>query len=279
MNISELSRNAAREALRLRAKSNIALDESFCIIDLASSIEIEIMFVNLTSFEGAYIQSSRKILLSAHRPDGRTRFTCGHELGHHVFNHGDHFDELVEKVGTDEAKSGEIICDMFSAFLLMPPSLVRHGLHIRKINPVSMTPLDVLRMSSWLGVGYETLIRHSFLSLRILTREIHDSLLRSKLPRLKEELIGKKTPGNIIYLDEFWRGRPIDLAVGDYVVSRDVIHCESEIIGVTKYKDYFVAKALKSGVAQLKLNGTGHMGRVKRLEYTGRAVFRHLDED
>ncbi len=279
MSISELSREAAREALRLRARAKIALDQSFCVIDLAASLGIEVMFVNLTSFEGAYIKSSQKVLLSAHRPDGRTRFTCGHELGHHAFNHGDHFDELVEKVGTEEARNGELICDLFSAFLIMPSSLVKHGFHIRKIIPPSLTPLDILRVSSWLGVGYETLVNHLHLGIRIISKDVHNSLLKAKLTKTKEELLGTKTPNDVFYIDEFWKGRPVDMSIGDYIVSKDNIKCDCNNLQITKHKDHFVAKALKTGIIHFQSNGTGYLGRIKRSEYTGRALFRHLDED
>ena len=37
------------------------------------------------------------IFISSLRPTGRQHFTCAHELGHHIFNHGMKIDELVSK--------------------------------------------------------------------------------------------------------------------------------------------------------------------------------------
>uniref|UniRef100_UPI003F9576DD ImmA/IrrE family metallo-endopeptidase n=1 Tax=Rhizobium leguminosarum TaxID=384 RepID=UPI003F9576DD len=60
-------------------------------------------------------------MLSCLRPFPRRIFTCGHELGHHVFNHGMKVDIIAEESEDSTFKSSdEILVDSFSAALLMP---------------------------------------------------------------------------------------------------------------------------------------------------------------
>ena len=120
-------RKIAKKALKIRAKFKIPLDSSFCVIDLAEKLGVEVKYVELKSLEGAYLRESKTILVSTYRPDSRIRFSCTHELGHFVFDHGDHFDELVEKANTTEGQYDEKLCDAFASFLLIPETTVRSG--------------------------------------------------------------------------------------------------------------------------------------------------------
>lgn len=278
MSSVDLSRQAAQAALRVRAKAKIGIDQSFCVIDLAGSLGLEVQFVDLASLEGAYFKGINKIMLSTFRPDARVRFTCGHELGHHVFGHGDHFDELVEKAGTVEAKNGEIICDQFSSYLLMPLSLVRYGYNVRGCDCLATTPLDVLRVSSWIGVGYETLINQMCYGLNMIPRALHDDLKKAKLSLLKQSLIGKVTAKSILFVDEHWVGRPLDLAIGDHLVSDEEIVCDIGALSMARFGKYFVAEAIRPCVSHVKVGDKGHILRIRRSEYIGRAKFRHLEE-
>lgn len=141
-------RNAVKRALTIRKKALISLENSFCVFDLADKLGAEVKFSDIKSFDGAYFKKSKIILISTYRPEGRLRFTCAHELGHFVFGHGDHFDELVEKVDTGEGRYEERLCDAFASFLLMPKTTIISGFKKRKLEINEALPVDFFAVAS-----------------------------------------------------------------------------------------------------------------------------------
>ena len=72
------------EALRVRTRAGLGLEEAVCVYDLAEHLGIEVRFTDIPSMEGMYyLASEPSIILSSLRPPGRRVFTCAHELGHH----------------------------------------------------------------------------------------------------------------------------------------------------------------------------------------------------
>src|SRR3989442_641722 len=97
MNKSALAADAVRAAALLRANLGIEAAVGLCPYDLAMQLQIKVSFIGAPSLEGLYSPDPRPaIILNSERPAGRRRFTCGHEIGHHVFNHGCRIDELAE---------------------------------------------------------------------------------------------------------------------------------------------------------------------------------------
>src|SRR4051812_34930300 len=165
-----LASTAITKALQLRKKLNISLEDSLSAIDAAENLGIDVRFVDLPSLEGIYIGGhSPQILLSSLRPQGRRNFTCAHEIGHHVLGHGEQFDEL-----TDERNSlrmndpKEFSADCFAAFFLMPKSTVEHAIRRRGFKYETLTAVNVYCLSSWLGVGYSTLVNHLEYGLQLI---------------------------------------------------------------------------------------------------------------
>src|SRR3989442_233526 len=98
MNQRMLAAHAARTASLLRGEHHIGLAEGLCPYDLAIKLQIKVCFTEAPSLEGMYSPDPRPaIILGAERPAGRRRFTCAHEIGHHVFQHGCRIDELTEE--------------------------------------------------------------------------------------------------------------------------------------------------------------------------------------
>jgi len=80
----------------LRFSAGSRLRDAICVYDVAQSLGIEVRFVGIPSLEGMYWKKSpATILLGAERPAGRQSFTCAHELGHHIFNHGNKIDGVL----------------------------------------------------------------------------------------------------------------------------------------------------------------------------------------
>jgi Zn-dependent peptidase ImmA (M78 family) len=66
---------------------------------LAEQEGVEVRFSALPSAEGIYSPGKPVIVVSSLRPAGRQAYTGAHELGHHIYGHGEQFDELVEDRG------------------------------------------------------------------------------------------------------------------------------------------------------------------------------------
>ena len=274
-------RNAAKKALTIRKKASISLDNSFCVFDLADRLGAEVKFVDIKSFDGAYFKKSKTILISTYRPEGRLRFTCAHELGHFVFGHGDHFDELVEKADSTEARFEERLCDAFASFLLMPKTTLISGFKKRDVEINEAQPIDFFVVASWIGVGYSTILKHFRFGLNLLSFGRYKNLVKIKPKTVKSELCGLEITSNLIVVDKFWNGRPIDLQVGDYLM---LIEENSRIEGgFTKIelseKNVWVAK--KPGIYRALIGGpdTYNMVRIRKKDYVGRAIFRNLEEE
>ena len=274
-------RKIVKKALKVRSKNNIPLDNSFCIFDLANNLGAEVKFIDLSSMEGAFFQDSKTILVSTLRPEGRIRFTCAHELAHYIFDHGDHFDELVEKLNTGAGHLEEELSDLFASFLLMPETTVRTGFVRRGWNYDRPKPIEIYIISVWLGVGYTTLINHMTFSLRMLQLDYYKKLIKIQPKKIKEEILGHDCTSNLLLIDKHWNGRPVDMQVGDYLAFDGKIETEVDCVKLEKVEEKSIGVAQKPGISRLQLNDSDKIVfvRVRKKEYVGRAIFRHLGEE
>jgi Zn-dependent peptidase ImmA (M78 family) len=280
LNTGEI-RKLVKNALKIRYQNGIPLNNSFCVIDLVDKLGLEVKFVSISSMEGAFLKESKTILLSTLRPEGRIRFTCAHELGHFIFNHGDHFDELVEEVHSGKSRYEESLADMFASFLLMPETTVRNGFVSRgwDINKPSYT--EIYTIANYLGVGYSTLLKHMRYGLNMLNTDEYDMLIKKQPKDIKSELCGRNIITNLLVIDKFWKGRPADMQVGDYLIIDGIVSIEGDCVELINEKTKSIVVAQKSGICRL-MSDNFEMPiviRVRKKEYTGRAIFRHLEED
>src|SRR6266487_5305298 len=172
--------DAADAALRVRQSAGLGIWTPMCIYDVAEELGLEVRFVDISSMEGMYCKNAAPlILVSSLRPSGRQAFTCGHELGHHIYKHGTRIDEII---GRPAAKSRfdpeEFLADCFAGFLLMPKSAVSRAFAIRGWDICSCTPLQLYTVAGTFGVGYTTLIQHLSSTLNLLPRSRANELAR-----------------------------------------------------------------------------------------------------
>lgn len=279
MNLSDY-RNAAKKALSVRKKASIPLNCAFCIFDLSEKFGVEVKFSDIKSFDGAFFKKSKTILVSTYRPEVRIRFTCAHELGHYFFEHGDHFDELVEKVDSPEGRYEERLCDAFASFLLMPKTTVFHGFNNIKVKVNDAHSVDFFKISNWLGVGYTTIIKHLRFGLNAIDHNHYNRVIKVPLDEIKYEFTGLKLPGNLIVVDKNWIERPIDLQCGDFLLIDGKGRVEGNFSKVeSSKKNLWLAE--KTGLCRLKMESPDKslIVRVRRKEYVGRAIFRNLEEE
>lgn len=273
---------AARVAYEVRRKAEIPLDGPCCVFDLVERGGIELRFADLPSMEGVYYPAKPAIIISSLRPAGRRAFTCAHEFGHHMYGHGEQFDELVEDRQTARTyDSKEFIADCFAGALLMPKSAVLRGLSHRGLNLKNLHPHQIYAVASWLSVGYGALVHHMNRSLMMLTPEQVTALDKVRLPVIRKALLGFDCAEQLIVADEHWSGRPIDAQVSDLILFPADVVIEGEVLEVAQRSSQgCVARAVSPGIGRVLRADTEwvHFVRISKKDYIGLARFRHLEE-
>jgi len=251
---ADLARLALSAAIRVRQNANIPLNESLSIYDLCSAMGIEVRFVNI-SMEGNYIPGQKpQFLISALRPAVRRAFTCAHELGHHVFGHGFRLDELVEHRPSQNKPPEEFIADCFASSLLMPAVGVRKALAQRSWKPADLTPEQIYTIACDFGVGYETLVTHLSVGMKLIEFDQSQELKKTKLPAIRRAFVGDfAIPRRLIITDQQSLSSIIECEVGDHLLvdakvspQNDSLHTLPSIDG----KQLFVAA--RRGVTSLR---------------------------
>ena len=280
---AEMAAKAYREALRLRSRTGRAANVPLCPFDLADQIGVEVRFADIPSLEAVYIEDGEpKILVAADRPPGRQRFSCAHELGHHVFGHGAHLAaidfSLSERRGlTDE----EFSAQAFAGYLLLPKAAVSHAFAVRKWSPRAGIPEEYYTIAGVLGVSFEGLVTHCEIGLRVLAKKDAAALRAVDLPRLRQKLVGQPVHGNVVVVDERSSDAAIDVRVGDYLLAPSGSSSVNDaVVTEVTMPDATLLRARRAGLSGIQTAPCSAVGaiRVARANYVGRAIFRHLED-
>lgn len=279
----ELARNASYEALSLRKKFGLQLQQAICIYSLAEEhLGVKVYFDAIPSMEGMYVAGEpARIILSSLRPAGRMAYTCAHEIGHHIFGHGVHVDKEFGDDSLEQLEADEYLVECFAGILLMPKLAVSHGFARRGWEISNCTEDQLYIVAGWLGVGYTTLINHMSHSLKIISSIRAAELAKVSPKRLRAKILGYEVDEQLIVVDKEWFGRPIDTQIGDLVLFKQDIEFEGDCIehlGSIKGGQLFRANA--PGIARC-LTREGEWAaflRISRREYVGQCRYRHLEE-
>ncbi len=287
MSTADLARQALVAAGRVRLAARRDTLSSLCIYDLVLDHfgdAIELRFQALPSLEGMYSRSdddASVIIVSSLRSSGRQRFSCAHELGHHVFGHGTHVDELV---GEERARFSpdEFIADSFAGFLLMPKLALLRAFTIRQINVAKASPIEMYRVACAFGVSYGALIRHLQLTLGLVGEAHAKDLLKTSPKQIRLQILGRDPGSELHLVDEHWgSGRAVDVSQGDLAVLPKGTRVEGERLRLLdKRPDGDLYEALGPGIGRLECSPSAWSAyvRIERHEYAGRGMFRHEEE-
>lgn len=275
----QLAMEAMAAALKVRREGHVHLWSPVCVYDLAEQMGVEVRFVECSSMEGIYCKGSTPVIMvSSLRPPGRQAYTCGHELGHHVFGHGSRVDELVN---LNQRDPKEILADAFAGFLLMPKSAVDRAFAVRNWDLRSCTPLQVYTVAGWLGVGYTTLLYHMAHTLHLISFSRFRELEKTSPSKIRAISLGPGVKENLLIIDEHWSERAIDVHVGDFVqLPAGVLH-EGDCVRLHEQKQsgsLFRAVCPGTGRFYHPFTGWAAYVRVSRKNYVGRSIFRHLED-
>ena len=191
------------------------------IYNVCEKVGVTVQFLSLSGLEGIYVneQNEKRIIISSLRPRGRQVFTCGHELGHHMFGHGMKFDEINSISNENKFDPDEFLVDCFSGLLLMPKMAVCKAFSSRSWMLSEVSPLELYTVACSFGVGYSTLLTHLTFSLRLVSREQHKELKRHTPKTIKADLDGVKSNEPLAIVDEHWFDKKsVDVDIGHQVL-------------------------------------------------------------
>jgi Zn-dependent peptidase ImmA (M78 family) len=280
--LHQLASRAAMEAERIRLFAKIPISAPIDPIETAIKCGCEVRFMNLSSLEGVYSPEPRPtIILGSDRPAGRRSYNCAHELGHHIFKHGMRMDELKEKKQLRSKSPEEFLADAFAGFLLMSQTVVLRALKDRGLDAAILTPDQVYLLANYFGVGYSTVINQLAISLKLITRDHSDNLLKVQPKNIKAQYDTSPNSEAII-VDKAWLYRPVDLEVGDTVIlpSSSEVEKGRQIKFAATNNNSKIYRAVRPGYARAccaERQWAVHI-RVSRRKYEGLAQYRFLEE-
>jgi Zn-dependent peptidase ImmA (M78 family) len=265
---SELSRIAAKKALKIRVEGGYPLTRPCDVYELIVRHKLELQFVSVPTLEGMYLEDGdrRRICVSAYRPPGRQHFTAAHECGHSFLYHGTKLDRIKDLRDTaSEREIDEQLADIFATCLMMPNNTVQSGFRLRGIDPNNPTPADVYKVATWLRVGYTTLSNHMFYSMELMSRQHLRCLLRHEPKAIKNELAQQQTTKEVFQLDGLWDRECVQAQVGDFFTgitgSPDCVLVKVRDGLFTAARPGKVTVALNSGgVAEIKIGRENYVG-------------------
>ena len=278
----QLARQALEKSLEVREEYRYDFRSPLCVYELADRAGVKVQFVNDVSMEGFYAALAKPtVLLSSLRPLPRRTFTCAHELGHHLFGHGSTIDELQDDVESRTFLPNEFLADTFAGFVLMPAQAVKRAFSTRGLAPTTATPEQIYQVASSFGVGYQTIIGHLEYSLRYITAPCANVLRKSKLPQIRERILGFATKSPLVIADRHHALGTLDAEVGTLVLLPPGAAADSDHIAPFKDTPTGTAfRAVRPGLARVSLSNAdwGVVVRVSREDYAGLAKYRHLEE-
>lgn len=262
-------------ALKAR-KSYLGVSAStpICSYNLADSMGMDLRFVKIASFEGMYLTDDKVILISAERPEGRKRFTCAHEIGHHVLKHGTVIDEIIESGSNKEI---EREADFFASMLLMPSSLIRSAVNSLDIDLEAPCPEKLYVMSKYIGISFEALLTQLRINLGLISNSTYQYLKKVKLAEVKQKIYPNIEKGRDVFVvGQWWKGKAVDAVDGDIILLDQKYEIEGASIAATS--EHNTIKCIAPGISKISTEDWACFVRVSKAGFAGMYQYMHIEE-
>ena len=277
-----LGRRALKGAMLLRKKMDTPQDAPICIYNFAEAHEVIVWFTGGPSFGGMYSKEKNAILVPALRNPPRQAFTAAHEFGHWFFNHGTKADDLhTIDCATADSKD-EVLANLFAGHLLMPIHCLKKEFSRRNITVQACTPLEIYRVASQLGVGYQTLVNQLYYTFTMINQDHFESLSKATPKSIRSEVLPDNVAtDHLVYADSYWNNSiAIDLQVGDCAyVPCELTEPDSNFQVLSHNQHGCLIQASSQGISILDSeNGWTNSLRVCRKGFSGRSIHRHFGD-
>ncbi|WP_459548555.1 ImmA/IrrE family metallo-endopeptidase [Nocardia sp. X0981] len=187
-------RNALAEArmraTRLHQRMSTPMDRPVDVFALTQRLGVWLAAQPMDSTYGFYLHDNAAagIVVNSRHPEVLQRYTCAHELGHHLLGHGSHTDDQDTVEAGAEVAVREHQAQAFAAALLMPGPLVNHTL--RRLGAAAdPTAGDIYLASRDLAVSYTAMV-WGLADLNKLDRRAAATLSQTGVRRAKDALRG-----------------------------------------------------------------------------------------
>jgi hypothetical protein len=172
----------------------------------------------------------------------------------------------------------EYLANTFASYFLMPPWTVKSCFDIRRWPVETSGPEQFYTVACQLNVGYSTLVNHCAFSLGVISRNRCKTLLRIQPKSIRCRLAwGVDTP-HLVVVDRSWNNHvPVDIRVGDALLLEEGMSIEGAC-ATTSNEQPLLAYGVQPGIGRLVMHETATFLRVRRAEFVGRAIYRHLDD-
>jgi hypothetical protein len=174
----------------------------------------------------------------------------------------------------------EFMAQTFAGFLLMPKLAVCNAFKARGWKPAQSSPEQIYKISNLFGVTYTALIQH-MISMELLPRQQSEKLVNIQLKDIRSAFVSDPKR-QLVMVDALWRGRAIDLEVGDLILTPAMVVSEGSCLTKVEHTD-------KGGLFEAVQPGRGRLSdstsdwasfvRVSRQFYVGRSIYRHFEEE
>jgi Zn-dependent peptidase ImmA (M78 family) len=223
----DAQRIAAIKAQHVHGDLKTPMDRPVDVFGAIEALGVMLAFAPLGGNAGMYLRPKEGppgILIHEGHPRTKQRYTGGHELGHHVFEHTSEVDgDLETQLQRGEQErwpDDEKVAESFGAWFLMPRKLVKHALKEMDIGKPD-GPLDVYRLSLWLGTSYTATARHLY-AIKLAPKDRADEWAAIAPRELKRQLAGELAPddmqNDVWWLDDRYDGLGIDARPGDRLI-------------------------------------------------------------
>jgi predicted secreted protein len=186
---------AYREASRLHQELGIDVTRVVDPFAALAALGVVVMRRPLEAAAGMYLPpdlpagSPPGVLINAHHPLAKQRFTAAHELGHHRRDADAVFDSDTELLPRRDDRHDEIekLAETFAAWFLMPKALVEAALAGLATTAALLTPALAYRFALTVRVSYRAAVHHLG-DLGLISGNHRRSLLRVTPRSVKEQL-------------------------------------------------------------------------------------------